>query len=1227
VGAGPFVFLSYSHWDEEWCTGFSVVLKPLVQERGSVLWVDREGIRAGEVWRDELEAAIRASTLALLLVSPHFLESRYIMREELTALEECGVLRLPVLVRECEWAAEPRLERLQWIHDRRVALGAEGRTVRASTGDIVRISRRLATRLEETQRAAVRPPAAEAGGVAAIAPSGRAGDLSNVPPPPPGYVAREELEALRGALLSAQSASVGLTGDAEALGLHGQGGIGKTVLAVALARDRSVGLHFPDGIFWVTLGEAGDPVAAQLDLLARLGEPHMGLRTASAGRERLREVLRVRRCLVIVDDVWSADAALALTATGPGGRTLYTTRDQAVLEAIGARVERVDALPVAAARELLAAVAGTAAERLPPDADRVIAATDRVALALALVGAAAAHGRSWAEIAEELALESDTFLDHPYANTFKALQVGVSALGPELARAYPTLAVFPGDTRIPHTAVARYWAHLWDASAGDARATLEALAERGLLTLQDDGFSFHDLQRDFALLQAGRQAIVSHGELLAAYQEMAGARWSHLPRDEDYLWQHLIHHLRAARRHSEIAATVTDLGYLAIRVAQSGPYAAETDLRQAATLHPKDESIAWLQRLVTQWSHVLIGDQRQIAATLAAHAEGAPTGVDATELAALLPTRYLAPRRSMPAPPRTLVRVFEHPREGPGIALAPDGSTLVAARSFEVIVWEVESGDVAATLETKAATKAAYSPDGSRLAVGGPLGVDVWAGRSYLGNLRVPGGSWIEALAFSGDARRLVAGGTGTTCMWEVDSGSVVGTLDLTLRGLDGVPVQYLAVSLDGRCVAVVDEHGGVRLWEPDGGRSPRQLRPPYPDKRRRKPLAVKFTPDGTQLRVARIRDLETWDARSGALVSALHRESAALAAAFTPDAAAVALDEDPLALRNALTGELLASLQTTGEVPDILAISDDRRFIASAGESAAIRVWDMSAHPGELEPERVWIRPLLAPGGRAVALHSGDDLEIWDVAAEQRLPFQRPPGLPRGADAFDGASLAFSRGAVVAVWSLETGQRVGKLRRFRKVRTPLGKDWGRVCFGPAGLLAIAEPHAVRIWDPAAGRIVGKLGVGVAEPMELAFSPDGAWIALLGYDSLAVGRTGAGEQAWLFEESDYQSMPVFSTDSRHIAGGLRDGGVFVRDVATGAVEVMLADAAEREALAFSPDGSLFATGRGDHLDVWALETASLVAMLRIGVEIEEVVWGSWGITAVTREGLLGVELR
>ena len=70
--------------------------------------------------------------------------------------------------------------------------------------------------------------------------------------------------------------AVGITG--RALGLYGQGGIGKTVLAAALAGDEAVRRHFPDGVFWVTVGEHGDPVAAQIALLERLGVAHGELR-------------------------------------------------------------------------------------------------------------------------------------------------------------------------------------------------------------------------------------------------------------------------------------------------------------------------------------------------------------------------------------------------------------------------------------------------------------------------------------------------------------------------------------------------------------------------------------------------------------------------------------------------------------------------------------------------------------------------------------------------------------------------------------------------------------------------------------------------------------------------------------------------------------------------------------------------------------------------------------
>ena len=237
-----------------------------------------------------------------------------------------------------------------------------------------------------------RPGRAVGGGV-------RLGDLHDVPPPPRALVAREELAGLREAVLAAGDGVVGVTG--AALGLHGQGGIGKTVLAAALARDEEVRRRFPGGVFWVTVGEQGDLVAAQLGLLDRLGAAHPELRSAGQGLGLLRQALADRRCLLVVDDVWSAAAAAAFRAAGPRGRVLYTTRDPAVLEGVAADVVQLGVLPRAAARELLRGLTGVRV--LPAEADRICAATGGVALAVALVGAAiGAGGRSWAQAAAQL---------------------------------------------------------------------------------------------------------------------------------------------------------------------------------------------------------------------------------------------------------------------------------------------------------------------------------------------------------------------------------------------------------------------------------------------------------------------------------------------------------------------------------------------------------------------------------------------------------------------------------------------------------------------------------------------------------------------------------------------------------------------------------------------------------------------------------------------------------
>jgi hypothetical protein len=457
--------------DAQWAQRIGVLLKPLLRRERLRLWVDTD-LRAGDAWQSEIRRGITRSRVALLLVSADFLASDFIMDTELPMLIAHGVRLAPVLVGDCFWREVPELVRVQWLHDpgRDGALSLVGTDGGRRDQRLLQVCEKL---LEKVLEAALWEPAADiapaepdgAVGEAAVptpavvavpeAPAGSApGALIEVPVLPPGYVLRDELAGLIEAVVGVQGGAVGLTGDVTAVGVHGQGGIGKSVLAAALARDEGIGRRFPDGVFWVTVGERPDVLALQLRLLTRLGAGGgQAPRTVTEAAAALTEVVATRRLLLVVDDVWSVDAARAFRVTGPHGRVVYTSRDPAVLAGAGAHAHRVEVLSPAAARGLAAGVLGVMASELPELADQVLARVEGVALGVALLAAAVRGGRSWAQLAADLDRDGTVFGTHPYAITFKAMQVAVDALPAGLASALLSLAVFPPDTQIPIAAI------------------------------------------------------------------------------------------------------------------------------------------------------------------------------------------------------------------------------------------------------------------------------------------------------------------------------------------------------------------------------------------------------------------------------------------------------------------------------------------------------------------------------------------------------------------------------------------------------------------------------------------------------------------------------------------------------------------------------------------------------------------------------------------------------
>jgi GAF domain-containing protein len=92
----PRVFISYSRVDESWLDTVLVFLKPLEMQGKIEIWTDRN-IPPGVPFEKAIRQAISTTKVAVLLVSPHFVASEFIMKKELPLLRRLhkkGSLRL-----------------------------------------------------------------------------------------------------------------------------------------------------------------------------------------------------------------------------------------------------------------------------------------------------------------------------------------------------------------------------------------------------------------------------------------------------------------------------------------------------------------------------------------------------------------------------------------------------------------------------------------------------------------------------------------------------------------------------------------------------------------------------------------------------------------------------------------------------------------------------------------------------------------------------------------------------------------------------------------------------------------------------------------------------------------------------------------------------------------------------------------------------------------------------
>lgn len=357
--------------------------------------------------------------------------------------------------------------------------------------------------------------------------------------------------------------------------LHGMGGIGKTVLARALCDDPAIRAAFPDGIFWVTLGQTPDLVRPLHGIIEQLGgSVSDNAPTPQSLKAQLAGLLETRACLIVADDIWHKQDVEVLRVGGPKCRMLATTRDAALVESLGAQIYPVPVMALEQARALLREWADGALNEAPDTlVHTIVRRLGALPLALKLAGAQLRRKdpQQWLRDFDVRKLR-DRRPEQPHDSLELTFGLSLDLLSPEERRLYIALAIFREDEATPEIAVARLWDGLAGWKSDETAELLEDLAARALLELRPGDrrtIVLHDLLRDLMGFELGaKERRAAHQALVETYRPDSG-HWLDVI-DDGYCYDHLVYHFEAALLGDDLHSLFSGQEWMHLRLIQRG---------------------------------------------------------------------------------------------------------------------------------------------------------------------------------------------------------------------------------------------------------------------------------------------------------------------------------------------------------------------------------------------------------------------------------------------------------------------------------------------------------------------------------------------------------------------------------------------------------------------------------------------------------------------------------
>ncbi|WP_249370341.1 NB-ARC domain-containing protein [Acaryochloris marina] len=818
--------------------------------------------------------------------------------------------------------------------------------------------------------------------------------LWKVPELPPHFLPRPQtLKALREKVLTDLAQPVVMTG--QRIGVQGMGGIGKSVLATALARDPQVQSAFPDGIYWLTVGIEPNLLAQQIDLAAALCGERQVFEDINEGKTRLQTLWQGRQSLLILDDVWRIADAEVFNVLGHHSTLVVTTRDSELITGLGATDFSLSVLHEDQALELLAAWVGVPISDLPSQAQTVARECGNLPLALAQCGAMVRDLTPWPHVLSALQ-DSDLefiqkqFSHYSYPDVFKALHVSATVLAatnPIAAERYQELAVFPADELIPEAVIVRLWQYTGALKERDAGKILTTLSRKGMLRLEGDypqrQVSLHDLQQDYLQAQQADQKVL-HQQLLEAYHQSCSEGWHCGPKD-GYFFEHLAHHLQQAERTDELWQLLWDYRWIHHKLGVTDINALLLDYE---TL-PKDKDLNIVHSGLRLSSHVLNQYPEQLPSQLYGRlmSQDLPHVTALTQSLAQGPgecwIRCLFPHLNQAG--GALVRTLTgHTSHVTGVSISPDGQTVVSASGDNTLkVWDLETGQEQRTLtgHTSHVTGVSISPDGQTVvSASSDHTLKVWDLETGQEQRTLTGHTnFVNGVSISPDGQTVVSASSDHTLkVWDLETGQEQRTLTGHTFAVEGV-----SISPDGQTLVSASRDKTLKVWDLETGQEQRTL-----TGHTASVFGVSISPDGqTLVSASSDHTLKVWNLETGQEQCTLTGHTSFVnGVSISPDGQTLvsASWDKTLKVWDLETGQERRTLTGHTDFVEGVSISPDGQTLVSASWDKTLKVWDLETGQEQrtLTGHTSTVNGVsISPDGQTVVSASNDNtLKVWDL-------------------------------------------------------------------------------------------------------------------------------------------------------------------------------------------------------------------------------------------------------